>query len=112
MNIKDLNKAAILAVLYNRAKCQGGMGILHFDPKPMTVEEARTILSQEQGDDATQMFGDFAHNGNRLYFDYLKGRVMKVDLSKDELNTALYNRDNGPNAAEDAIFAELGHLSD
>lgn len=110
MNIKGLDKAAILAALYNRATCQG-MGILHYDPKPMTVDQARTILNQEQGDDITQMFGGFVHNGNRLYFDYLKGRVMKVDLSKDELDTRLYNRDNGPNAAEDAIFAELGHLS-
>ena len=110
MNIKGLDKAAILAALYNRAQAQG-TGLLHYDPTPMTVDQARQILSQEQGDDITQMFGDFVHNGNRLYFDYLKGRVMKVDLSKDELNTAPYNHDNGPNAAEDALFAQLGHLS-
>lgn len=44
---------------------------------------------------------------NQTYFDYLEGRVMKVDLSKDELRTDLYNRDNGENAAENAITRAL-----
>jgi hypothetical protein len=39
------------------------------------------------------------------YVDYLKGRVMKVDLSKDELSTWLFNRDNSDNAAENVIEA-------
>lgn len=82
MNIKGMNKAKILAALYNASNPPG---IFYFDPTPMTEEEAEAILD---------------HGSN---FDYLKGRVMKVDLSGDELNTWLYNRDNGPNAAEKAI---------
>lgn len=37
------------------------------------------------------------------YFDYLNGRVLKINLSGDELDTYLYNRDNGPDAAENAL---------
>ena len=85
MDIKDLNKAEVLAELYNHAKPQG-MGFLHYDPNPMTVDEAQQILDQ-----------------GHTYFDYVKGRVMKVDLGTDELNTRLYNRDNGENAAESVI---------
>jgi hypothetical protein len=61
------------------------MGILHFDPTDMTYDEAKELLRIQ------------------TYFDYLKGRVMKVDLSTDELRTDLYNRDNGENKAEDLI---------
>jgi hypothetical protein len=85
MDISKLNKAEVLAALYNAALPQG-MGFLHYTPEPMTTAEAQTIL-----------------NTGETYFDYLKGRVMKVDLSKDELRTALYNRDNGPDAAENAL---------
>jgi hypothetical protein len=38
-----------------------------------------------------------------MYFDYLRGRVMKVDLSRDSLEERLYDRDNGQGAAYDAI---------
>ena len=89
MDISKLDKAAVLAALYNHARPQG-MGFLHFDPKPMTVEQAKEILATGQ-----------------TYFDYVKGRVMKVDLSKNFLDTWLYDRDNGPGAAENAILDEL-----
>jgi hypothetical protein len=36
-------------------------------------------------------------------FDYLKGRVMKVNLTNDTLYTRLYDRDNGPGAARIAL---------
>ncbi len=89
MSNTNLTKAAVLAVLYNAAKPQG-MGFLQFDPKPMTEEQAEAILAS-----------------GVTYFDYLKGRVMKIDLSGDveSLNTRSYNRDNGLGAAERAIEA-------
>lgn len=86
MNIKGLNKAAILASLYNSSQPLG-LGILHYDPTPMTNEVAESLLKEQ------------------TFFDYLKGRVMKVDLSGDELDTRAYNRDNGEKAAENAIAA-------
>ncbi len=88
MDISSLDKAEVLATLYNRSKTQG-MGM--FDPDansgPMGIVEARSVLD-----------GSF-----NKYFDYLKGRVMKIDLSGDDLDTYLYNRDNGANAAEEVL---------
>jgi len=81
-------KAAALAALYNRSKPLG-MGHLHYKPEPMTEEEAQKLI-----DDG---------GSGRIYFDYLHGRVMKVDLSGDELDPWLYDRDNGVGAAERAI---------
>jgi len=89
INIKGLDKSAVLAALYNNAKPQG-MGILHYDPRPMTYEQAQVILASGQTN-----------------FDYLKGRVMKVDLSKDEFNPRLYDRDNGDGAALRALESIL-----
>lgn len=92
ISIKGLDKAKVLAVLYNRARPQG-LGYLHFTPDLMTVDEAQILLAKVS-----------AKSPNYLHFDYVKGRVMKVDLSGDELYTALYNRDNGPSAAEEVII--------
>ena len=82
VNITNLDKAAVLAALYNAAKPQG-LGFLQYDPTPMSVEDARLLGTG--------------------YFDYLMGRVMKIDLRSDELRTDLYNRDNGAGAAEQAL---------
>ncbi len=43
ISINGLDKAAVLAALYNASRPQG-MGFMHYDPKPMEVEEARTLL--------------------------------------------------------------------
>lgn len=84
IDITGLDKAEVLAILYNNAKPQG-LGFLHYDPKDMTVEEARKALQTE------------------TYFDYHGGRVMKVDLSEDTFDPYLYNRDNGEGLAEKLI---------
>jgi hypothetical protein len=85
ISLVGLNKATVLAALYNASKPQG-MGFIHYDPKPMTTEQAREIL-----------------NSGQTYFDYLAGRVMKIDLSKDELNPWGYDRDNGQDTAQRVI---------
>lgn len=85
MDIKGISKAKILAALYNASRPQG-MGFLHAKQGDMTEQEAQKLL-------------DAGHT----YFDYLHGRVMKIDLSGDDLRTALYDRDNGNGAAEEAI---------
>jgi hypothetical protein len=91
MNIAGMDRAKVLCALYNNARVQG-LGFLHATQGDMSEEEARHLI---------------ASAGPHLYFDYLKGRVMKVDLGSEELDTRLYNRDNGPNAAEDAILEYL-----
>lgn len=90
VDTKGLRKSAVLAALYNASKPQG-LGFLHFDPTPMTEEEAEDIL--KYGAD----------------FDYLKGRVMKVNLGDDAgFDERLYDRDNGTGAAQRAIDRARG----
>lgn len=86
VSIKGLSKAKVLAALYNASHPQG-MGFLQYTPGDMTEQEAQALLDQH---------GHFS-------FDYLKGRVMKVDIRSDELDERLYDRDNGPGAAQRAI---------
>lgn len=86
MNIAELNKAEVLAALYNASQ-QLGMGFLNArGAEPMTTEQAQALLDAGQ-----------------TYFDYLHGRVMKIDLAGDEVDTWGYDRDNGEGAAEKAI---------
>ncbi|CAO4838974.1 MAG: hypothetical protein CNLJKLNK_00899 [Holosporales bacterium] len=84
VDITGVPKEAVLMALYNVAKPQG-LGFMHYRNENMTMEEAKAIVD------------------SCLDFDYLMGRVMKVNLSKDLLNVYLFNRDNGPNAAQNAL---------
>ena len=81
IDLTNVNKAEVLAALYNGSHPQG-MGFMQFTTEDMTVKEAENLLKEY------------------TYFDYLKGRVMKIDLSKDQLDQYLYDRDNGEGAAE------------
>lgn len=83
--IGDLNKADVLAALYNAAKPLG-MGFLHYNPKPMTRKEAEEELKQSS------------------YFDYLNGRVMKIEID-NQIDPSCYDRDNGIGTAERVIVA-------
>jgi hypothetical protein len=78
-------KAAVLAALYNFSRPQG-MGFLQYEPVPMTEEGAQNLL-----------------DSGVTYFDYLKGRVMKVELGGNAFETWLYDRDNGQGAAYEAV---------
>lgn len=84
VDISNKDKAEVLAALYNNSHPHG-MGFLQYDPEPMTVEQARELLKET------------------TYFDYLKGRVMKISLDGNTVYTGNYNRDNGYMAAENAI---------
>lgn len=88
IDLTGVDKAEVLARLYNRSK-PPGLGFLHYTAEDMTADQARELLAES------------------TYFDYLHGRVMKIDLSKDVLHTAGYDRDNGPRAAFKAIRSLL-----
>jgi len=89
INIKGLFKARVLVALYNRSHTQG-MGFLDPDAnKLLTIAEAEELLKHQ------------------TYFDYLRGRVMKVGLKGDYLDPTLYDRDLGQGAAEFAILEEF-----
>lgn len=93
MNIAGLDKAQVLAVLYNNAKytqewngTQLNFSLIGVTDLLMTPTEAQQLL----------------HMGWKK-FDCLYGRVMKIDLTYDEVNTSSYNQHNGPYVAEKAI---------
>jgi len=85
ISLEGLDKAEVFAALYNGARAQG-LGYLHYKATPMTPEQARNRFKNHFG-----------------FFDYVDGRVMKVDLSGNEFNPWLYDRDNGQGAAERII---------
>lgn len=79
VDITGLDPAAVLAALYNNAKIQG-KGVR--DPRgsmSLSVDDAR----------------DYLQRSDR--FDYVQGRVLKVDLSAASaaVDVRLYDRDNG-----------------
>lgn len=88
INIKGIDKAVLLQALFNRS-FQQDKGAL--DPTgwaSMTLEKAQNIIEA---------------SGEDLYFDYVNGRVMKVQLGEDEMDSWLYNRDLGQGAAEEIV---------
>lgn len=79
-----------LAVLFNASGPQGLGELQYMSGHSMTPDEAAKVL--EKGS----------------YVDYLEGRVIKVDFgNRFELDTTLYDRDNGEDAAALALFIEL-----
>lgn len=86
IDITGIPKPQLLAALFNASK-QQGLGFLDASgAAQMTTVEAETAIKE--------------YGAN---FDYLKGRVMKVDISGDELRVGLYDRDNGEGAAARAV---------
>ena len=84
VDISNKDKAEVLAALYNNSHPHGN-GFIHYISEPMTIEWAREILKKT------------------TYFDYLYGRVMKIDLKDNIIRTWGYNRNNGNGAAERVI---------
>ena len=91
VDISGLNKAEVLNALYHGSHVQGVS--CYTNPVPVgvvvTPNWCKTLLEDE----------------GITYFDYLYGRVMKVDLSKDSFNEWLYDRDNGTGKAQEVINA-------
>jgi hypothetical protein len=90
IDIEGLDPAAVLAALYNSASPRG-MGHLKYDPKPMTIQEAKQ-----------ELVAKIAGTNLVPSFDYLRGRVMKISFRDDPKSfyVGLYNRDNGQGMAE------------
>lgn len=95
IDISGLDKAAVLAALYNAAHVRGA-GYLQARDGDMTAEQARELIDSGANP-------DYGHERHGIYFDYLYGRVIKTDISGDSFNPGLFDRDNGAGAAERAI---------
>ena len=89
VSILGLDKAVVLKALHDASKPQG-MGFIHFQPEGLSVGECRNLLLGSK------------------YFDYLQGRVMKIDLSTDFINPRDYDRDNGEGAVARVINSLRG----
>ncbi len=87
IDIKGLDKPTLLAALYNNS-FQQGMGIMHARGRErMTTEQAAEELK---------------HGSS---FDYLHGRVMKVNIGGDTLRPYAYDRDVGSGQAAKVVAA-------
>lgn len=85
VDIKGLDKARVLKALYDHSHVQG-RGVLQAVPEGLvTVEYCAGLLEKQ------------------TYFDYLHGRVLKVELSGDEFDGRLYDLDCGEGAAQRAV---------
>lgn len=83
VNIEGMDKAKVLKALYDNSHMQG-LGFLR-TVDDFTENDARELLKIQ------------------TYFDYLYGRAMKVDLSENQFEEWLYDRDNGAGAAQRAV---------
>jgi hypothetical protein len=95
IDISKLDTAKMIAALYNSTK-----NPLPLHHRPMTVAEAQAEIDR-------LMEGE---QGNRLYFDYLWNRSMKIHFGREILDTRLYDRDNGQGAAAAALAPLLDSL--
>lgn len=94
IDIRGIDKAALLAALFNAARFTGpapeGWGSTYL----MTLRDAQSILQQRKP------------TGWGARFWKLIGRPIYADLGVDDLNPIGYDRRNGPGAAA-AVVAEL-----
>ena len=84
IDISKKDKAAVLKALYDFSK-PIGLGILSFQSDKMDIKTARRLVSSS------------------TKYDYIGGRVIKVDISGNSFDPWLYDRDNGDGRAKEAI---------
>ncbi len=105
VNIQGLNKADVLAALYNHTR-PGGMGLLQAANGPNVMDRAYAEHLLANGQAAT---GDYPAGFSRdAYFDYVHGRCLKIDLSSDkEFSPRGFDRDNGGEGTAQKIVDRL-----
>ena len=92
VNIKGLNKAEVLLALWKGSHAQG-MSFLGMKNGGLTLEKAKGMVDEMK-----------EHN-HSLYFDYVMGHVIKCDITGDEFDDRLYDRDCGEGRAAEVIEA-------
>ena len=108
IDIKGLDKAEVLYTLYHNSHIQG-MSFLGLPQtkEGFTLDRAKELIKER---------GYNPEGENRpccLYFDYVKGHVIKCDITNDEFEERLYDRDCGEGAAAKAIeYVREGKLNE
>jgi len=70
---------------------------MHYDPKPMDRKEAHQIIEEQC-------------QPSSCYFDYLKGRLIKTEISGNKLDLWGYKRDN-THVNIESIIENLGKIT-
>lgn len=84
--ISNLDKAIVLMALYNASSVRGNGFLSNEGYTTMEAEQASKLLEDDD-----------------KYFDYINGKVMKVDMGGDILDLCLYDHNNGDGAGLHAI---------
>lgn len=89
ISIINLNKAEVLKTLWEHSHTQGMsfLGVIGLKNESLSIEHARDLVASNPS----------------LYFDYVDGHVINCDLSGDEFDEELYDRECGAGAAQRAI---------
>ena len=91
IDISGCDKPDLLIALYNGATPLG-LGFLRATDKPFTREMAEEMIAAAEVPPGPTFPG-------RIYFDYVAGRPLKVDLIGPMMDTGLYDRDQGEGKA-------------
>lgn len=86
IDIKGIDKATLVAALFNNSKPRGLGFFSEKHNSEMTKESAQKYLDKGQ-----------------TYFDYLEGRAMKIDVSGNKMDPRQYDRDNGNGVANKVV---------
>ena len=106
INIKGLDKAEVLYSLWHNSHVQG-MSFLGLPEKEFTLERAQELIKE------TGYVLEGEYRPGCLYFDYVDGHVIKCDITNDEFDERLYDRDCGEGAAAKAIeYVREGKLNE
>lgn len=112
VDVGDMTPAEVLRRLYN-ASWPKGLGLLNYEADEMTLEQAQAIVDgclARLPEHAKSEPDRYVHlRKQALYFDYFKGRVLKIYLDERPLFVALYDRDNGQGAAARALGIQKGY---
>ena len=113
VDITGLSKAEVLAALFN-ASAAGGMGFLQamHGPQVMDVEFAEKLVGA--GNTATPDYNGLTLPGRpKLYFDYLYGRPLKLDLTDDDsFDPRGFDRNNDGDGSAQRVIDILRETKD
>lgn len=96
ISIKGLDKADVLAALFNGTQPLG-MGFLQAGngPSVMTKADAEKVIAERYQDNMPPKGAIVSKSrAEGMYYDYLFGRPLKVDISGDTFEERLYDRDS------------------
>ncbi|MFI6277865.1 hypothetical protein [Streptomyces sp. NPDC050988] len=107
IDITGLERAAVLAVLYNHTKPSGqGGGSVPFAQQPLTTEDAQGFIDVAQQRDVGDLPNRdtmYLESDGSLSIGYLWGHSLKLIFDGDVVDVTVYDIDNGALLGAEAI---------